>query len=413
MLGADSLQAVVTSRRCLGAASDKGISCPNQASPFTVAQLRKLHDILRDGDEPWDRAMAGMLLFCIYGRARWSDAQHGEELVEDVDSSGELQYLEIRSAVHKTARALHLRHMFLPLSAPAHGITDDPWGAQWLQVRKQLQIDDLKRFPLMPSPDVSLEPTKRPVSTNETKQWIAYLLGVDLVGHGKLTSHSCKCTCLSYLAKRGATIEDRLALGYHSNKMRMALTYSRDAIARPLALLSHVLHEIKVGIFEPDNTRSGRLRADAVALDKVSCFADRVEPQVGQLFESNVSEPESQREDLDSDCRSWQKVSEAPNLDTDAQMDEQPDGGHVTTDSSDSSDEEPGWAPVVGHYTISVADNKKLWLNSNSKMFHLSHIEHVKVLLCGRRIGQSFKEHSGLVRFDSAKCRQCFRLMDS
>lgn len=199
--------------------------------------------------------MAGMLLFCVYSRSRWSDAQHAEELQPDFDKHGKLMHLEVRTAVHKTARACHLRHMFLPLAAPAVGVTEDAWGAQWLEVWNSLCISDLRKLPLMPAPDIALEATKRPVSTREAKLWIEHLLGSDVVGKSKLTSHSCKCTCLSFLAKRGASIEDRLVLGYHSNKMRMALVYSRDSIARPLALLSHVSMEIRTGLFEPDNSR--------------------------------------------------------------------------------------------------------------------------------------------------------------
>ena len=53
--------------------------------------------------------------------------------------------------------------------------------------------------------------------------------------------------------------------------MRMALTYSRDSLARPLALLSHVLMEIRTGLFEPDNSRSGRLQEGAVFIGQI-CF---------------------------------------------------------------------------------------------------------------------------------------------
>ena len=108
--------------------------------------------------------------------------------------------------------------------------------------------------------------------------------------------------------------------------------------------------------------------------------------------------------------QSWRKVSvenqqpEAENLDQ----------GHVTTDSSDSSEEEQaGVSPVIGHYVISVPEDKASWKNHNSNMFHLSGAEHVKVLICGRRITSSFSRHEGTVRFDSAKCKQCFRLKDS
>ena len=69
--------------------------------------------------------------------------------------------------------------------------------------------------------------------------------------------------------------------------------------------------------------------------------------------------------------------------------------------------------PVVGHYLIDVPEDKQLWLNKNSRMFHLSGAEHVKVLLCGRRITAGFRQHQAEVRYDSAKCKVCFRLKDS
>ena len=87
----------------------------------------------------------------------------------DLNERGEVMHLEVRTAVHKTARAFHLRHMFLPLSAPATGVTSDVWGAQWLEVRKILCIEDMKQFPLMPAPNISLDATRRPVSTHEAK----------------------------------------------------------------------------------------------------------------------------------------------------------------------------------------------------------------------------------------------------
>ena len=140
VLGLESLQQLVDSRRCLGAASQRNLTCPRQATPFTVKQLRRFHEVLRGGPELWNRLMSGMILFCPYSRARWSDAQHAEELVADVDSNGIVQRLEVKTRIHKTARALHLRHVFLPLSAPASGVTDDAWGAQWLEIRNKMCV---------------------------------------------------------------------------------------------------------------------------------------------------------------------------------------------------------------------------------------------------------------------------------
>ena len=52
-------------------------------------------------------------------------------------------------------------------------------------------------------------------------------------------------TMLSMLAKRGSSFEDRLVLGYHTQGLKMALTYSRDAASRPLQILCGVLNEIR------------------------------------------------------------------------------------------------------------------------------------------------------------------------
>jgi hypothetical protein len=408
VVGVESLQGIVNSRRCLGASLKTALTCPRQATPFTVEQLCKLHEILRAGEELWDRAMCGMILFCTYGRSRWSDSQHAEGLLQDRDAEGTLHFLEIKSAVHKTARALHLRHMFLPVAAPAVGVTSDCWGEQWLQVRRMLGIESLSKYPLMPAPDSSLEPTERPVSTSETKRWMQYLLGDGLVKSGmRLTSHSCKCTCLSFMAKRGASYEDRLVLGYHTNKLRVAMTYSRDSAARPLALLQQVLQEIREGVFEPDCTRSGRLKSGA-------------KPLSGEVQSSVVSADIDIEKGLDLAMDSLATNLEAEPVCPDAGeqvecvADVQDLEGHATTDSSDSSGADlPAWAPVVGHYVLTIPENKRLWMNCNTKMFHLSHLDHVKVLLCGRRITASFKKHEDQIRFDSAKCRQCFRLINS
>ena len=405
VLGVEALQALTESRRCTGAAFTRSLNCPKQAEPFTVKQLQVFHAVLRESEEIWNRVMAGMILFCVYARARWSDAQHAEAMLEDRDSDGIIQFLEAKTAVHKTARAYHLRHQFLPMAAPAYGVTDDNWGFQWTHARRVLKVDDLNRYPLMPAPDSVLEPTRRPLTTQEAKLWMHELLGDSLSKASKITSHSCKCTCLSYLAKRGASFEDRLILGYHANSMKMALVYSRDSAARPLALLTHVLGEIKRGVFDPDCTRSGRLKTGAIPLDQVEACTFNPD---AQQFHSDLQV--DQQVELRSKG-SWQEVQvEIPN----APGAEIPEQGHVTTDSSDSSEgEDQPFTPVVGHYLIDVPEDKALWQNCNSKMFHLSGAEHVKVLLCGRRITAGFKRHQGEVRYDSAKCKQCFRLKDS
>jgi hypothetical protein len=153
------------------------LTCPKQADPFTVKQLQVFHVVLSESEEIWNRVMAGMIPFWVYARARWSDAQHTEMLVEDREDEQCIQFLEARTTVHKTARAFHVRHQYLPMAAPAFGVTDDNWGFQWTHARRVLKIDDLTRYPLIPAPDSMLETTRRPLTTQEAKMMMHELLG--------------------------------------------------------------------------------------------------------------------------------------------------------------------------------------------------------------------------------------------
>ena len=123
VLSVVEFQHLIDSRRCLGACGNDPFHIVKQASPLTVKQLVRLHSVLESGEEEWDRSFAGMALYCIYARSRWADAQHAEEIIYDFSHDGSMAYIETSVAVHKTARAMNLRHQFLPLVAPATGIT--------------------------------------------------------------------------------------------------------------------------------------------------------------------------------------------------------------------------------------------------------------------------------------------------
>ena len=154
-----------------------------------------------------------------------------------------------------------MKFVFLPLVAPCIGIDNTNWGEAWLSARRELGIESLKDFPLMPAPDATGLATVRPVSTDEAGRWLRMLLkdgSFDLESL-KITSHRMKCTFLSFLAKRGISLEDRRILGYHTDGNKVPLTYSRDAASRPLAILEGLISEIFHDTFRPDSTRSGRL----------------------------------------------------------------------------------------------------------------------------------------------------------
>ena len=278
VLGVIEFDEIIQSRRCSGAASVGSHHVIRQSTPLTVKQLTRLHEVLKNDAQIWNRLFAGMALFCTYSRVRWSDAQHSEKLLYDRDLSGTLAFLEAHATVHKTCRALRLRHQFLPLVAPAIGVTADLWGEGWLQCRSEMKILDLSSYPLMPAPSQDGMPTVRALTASEAGKWMRLLLGnpqsEDVAV--KLTSHSFKATRLSMLSKRGCSFEDRLALGYHTSGLRIALSYSRDGASRPLAILCAVLREIRHGVYGPDETRSGRLVPELDVTGNIKIFRSRV-----------------------------------------------------------------------------------------------------------------------------------------
>ena len=71
----------------MGVATPKELDITKQASPLRVDHLMVLHNIIETDDDAWNVAFLGMVLFCTYGRARWSDAQHSKFVEWDMDSS--------------------------------------------------------------------------------------------------------------------------------------------------------------------------------------------------------------------------------------------------------------------------------------------------------------------------------------
>lgn len=181
-------------------------------------------------------------------------------------------HVECATAVHKTCKALNLRHAFLPLTAPSVGVVAGNWAVPWQKVRVELGVTDLDKFPVMPAPGEDGEALVRPLTSVEARKWVNMLLRKRCTDDEELcyTSHSFKATCLSYLAKFGASFQDRLALGYHVDQLRMALRYSRDGASRPLRVLDECLDAIRKDSSRPDETRSGRfvsLHAESEVID--------------------------------------------------------------------------------------------------------------------------------------------------
>eukprot|EP00435_Cladocopium_sp_Y103_P026886 s4229_g6.t1 len=382
VLEVTELQDVLESRRCRGVALE---DCPRerkQASPLTVAELKRLHAVIDEGTDQWDTVFAGAALLCCYCRGRWGDLMRSEMAFLDYDENWKPAFLETRTGRHKTMSSQMHRHQYLPMVAPVQGVNGADWASPWIKMRDSMGLLLPPDGLIMPAPNKLGEPSQRPLESGECGKWLRRLLQFDGTAESssdrRISSHSLKCTMLSYAAKRGLSVPDRLMLGYHSSHFHMALVYSRDGAAASLLLLEKLIDEIVKGQFRPDSTRSGRL-VDAPAQ---SSEPQRAETKV-EVVESSAEE---NAEEVNSDSSE-------------------------STSSSDSSSDE---IPPDHNLNKTFAPPEPpagfvRWQHSKLKTVHLAEEHHTKVFVCGRAIGSFHHRVSANPRFDSPVCWACFK----
>ena len=263
-LGLDGALAACDSPRVKGAADVmlSGGDVWQPADPFTTDEVMKFHTLLDDTTRcALDRLAAGNVLTMIYGRCRASDLSHVQVVKPDMND--ETGYLEFGTRFHKSSRNAKQKTKLLPIVLPVVGINGRNWVKSLLALRNDmgLLVGDLSGAPWWPAPASTDNPDslvwcKRPVTSEEIGQWMQQVVG-DSCGR-KITSHSAKATCLSWLAKMGVGREDRDILGRHVNVLQGAgPLYSRDIISAPLRKLEDTIAKISGKQFWPDHNRSG------------------------------------------------------------------------------------------------------------------------------------------------------------
>lgn len=410
-MGIDECEQMLQGRRCWGAASSDSVKERSQASPLTVKELRVLHSVLEQDHDIWNQAFSGMVLFVTYSRSRWTDAQQASALLFDRDDSDNIAFVEAATGVHKTVHALQHRHQFLPLVAPAIGVSEGNWASKWEKVRFKLGLKVGPSCPLFPAPNEDGTPSRRILTSQECGQWLRALINRQLPidDSRKITSHSMKCATLSMLAKRGVSMEDRLILGYHTSPFKIGLTYSRDAMSRPLLILEKLFAEIRQGKFNPDVTRSGRFAsgpspAEAgldVVQTKIEITSDE---ECGWRFVDETHKDSSSSPKHEHDQVLPESIPASDSVDFMNLCTESSSSG----EGSDDPDEFQEAAKKV--FSIpSAPDGYHLWRHTKSKILHLMQDNHNTIFECGRRAGK-FHSRDGIdPRWDSGICWRCFK----
>ena len=296
VIGLVEVGTVNESRRCHGNAKVVSNRDREQALALKVTELQRLHHALEHDPSLWNRVFSGCALMCTYGRPRWEDLMHTERILWDYDSEGKLAFIECAVDIHKTRNAKQFKGTLLPFVAPALGIIEVNWGALWLQARKDLGLKDPQDGgAMMPAPDSDMQITDRSLESDEAGAWLRCILygSIDKLSGRRVSSHSLKCTCISFATKFGANPNEILLLGYHCGGYQMAITYGRDSASPSVLLLEKVLKAVRDGRFRPDETRSGRFVSMSKPVPIVE-VKDEESPvaSVGSIAEEPRSPPE-------------------------------------------------------------------------------------------------------------------------
>ena len=144
---------------------------------------------------------------------------------------------------------------------------------------------------------------KRGVTSSETNKFLELLFP-----QATLTSHSCKCTALSWAAKFGLEPHDSSVLGRHADATKdTSAIYSRDLSVKSVTALQKVIDAIHEGSFKPDETRKGYFQNDVIEVPS-EIFVGQTSAKVENI---EIKDDESERVNLVSEDSEGQEVDEA------------------------------------------------------------------------------------------------------
>jgi len=339
--------------------------------------------------------VCGSVLAATYTRSRWSDWQHSHAVEFDPDPELPV-YVEFKTREYKTKKANLWVGGVQVAVAPGLGVASNNSIPIWWKVRNRIHAPLSDGFPVMPSPGEDGLATRRPLSTSEVGAWVRMILGREdlLDQEHRITSHSCKSTLLSFLAKFNIDLQTREILGGHVGRLKSVLTYSRDSLAGPLRSLGSVPLAIRCGTFKPDELRSGR-------------FVKKVKIEIEDETTLPVSTPADKQECSRGDLDPNRHVLGDCEVSAETAMCESDTEWEVTSSSSDEGGAEKSHAARL--VTVPTApEGTVLVQHSKSKMLHLLKQGYRVALMCGRTRSSAY-EPPLKVRWDTACCIRCWR----
>ena len=170
------------------------------------------------------RMLASAFLLCCYGRLRPSDANR----IRHASLVG--RYFEGSLTRTKTSQCKEKATAFIPLVVPGFGVLGNTWILEFLDARKQLELDavpplgtrdqDLAFIMVLSYDSLSYDTKLLPIQAGEVTDRLRLILSMVFSSESlrDVSSHSLKTMMLAYMNIFGASFQTNELLGYHVNK---------------------------------------------------------------------------------------------------------------------------------------------------------------------------------------------------
>ena len=257
-----SLESILTSR-VTGAAHSMFLHKRKlqQAPAFTVEAVGIFEDLCNEDPRDHVRVICGAILFCIFACIRWFDAMRIESVW--IDNYITMCLLEAETSRHKTSMSKESKTRLLPFTSLGRFIGSTDWAKSFMSARSSMGLDEGSIF--LPSwNEVAQSWSSCPMSSGEATCWIRELLSASQVSQAwKFSSHSCKCTLLTWAGMCTIfTREERTLLGHHVEPQTKSSTiYNRDSQVLLQYKVLKLINLIRTGTLKPDVSRAERLSA--------------------------------------------------------------------------------------------------------------------------------------------------------
>ena len=421
---------VLQSRRLLGFAAierlQKGPT--RQAAPLELQHLQRLHEVLEGSSCLTDRLGAGVMLICIYGRARWSDLRYIHHVVAEEGRNG---FLTLYTAEHKTSAVGARREQYLPLVVPWMGVTHDEWVKTFMDVYSLAGLDLFKvpLGPLLPAPRLGGSFGARPLSTPEAAEWLRLLLR-GTKDSEQFKAHSLKTTLLVWAAKAGLDKEVRAVLGHHASALQGSeVVYSRHLQTRALRKLNMLLHRVRIGLGLEEDPMAPNPYATPCARTPRPCVAgpqpvtplppvpvmdrpmDVVEAAVDAVnlagdMES-VKEEQTSLEQVEAAASSI-SLFDLEIVDTGVVELDSSSGSESESTSSSSSSGEAAVPQRDAHAFLEVVPDGLTYFKHRKSAIMHKVTTGQKVAACGAQVTANFQELAKRITVRWPKCLKCF-----